>query len=47
LNIKQDKQKNLKTAIQAISTIFDRGNIIADDDSIYRTNKIIKEKLWK
>lgn len=45
LNIKQDKQKNLKTAIQAISTIFDRGNIIADDDSIYRTNKIIKDSM--
>ena len=43
LNLKQDKEKNLKTAIQAISSIFDRGNIIGNDTSIYRTNKIIKD----
>lgn len=43
LNLKQDKEKNLKTAIQAISSIFDRGNIIGNDISIYRTNKIIKD----
>lgn len=43
LNIKEDKKKNMKSAMEAISTIFDKGNMIGDDNSVYLVNKVIKE----
>ena len=33
LNIEEDKRKNMKAAMEAISTVFDKGNLIADADS--------------
>lgn len=43
LNIKEDKKKNMKSAMEAISTIFDKGNMIGDDTQIMLVNKVIKE----
>lgn len=43
LDIKEDKKKNMKSAMEAISTIFDKGNMIGDDTSIMLVNKMIKE----
>lgn len=43
LDIEEDKKKNMKSAMEAISTIFDKGNMIGDDDSVLLVNKIIKD----
>lgn len=43
LNIKEDKKKNMKTAMEAISTIFDKGNLVGDDSSTMLVNKLIKD----
>lgn len=43
LNIKEDKKKNMKTAMEAISTIFDKGNLVGDDSSIMLVNKLIRD----
>lgn len=43
LNIEEDKKKNMKSAMEAISTIFDKGNMIGDDNSVMLVNKIIRE----
>lgn len=43
LDIKEDKKKNMKSAMEAISTIFDKGNMIGDDNSIMLVNKVIHE----
>lgn len=45
LNIKEDKKKNMKTAMQAISTIFDRGNLVSDDNDCNAVNEIISRCL--
>lgn len=41
LNIKENKTKNMKAAMEAISTIFDKGNMIGDSESVDIVNKII------
>ena len=43
LDIKEDKKKNMKSAMEAISTIFDKGNMIGDDNSVMLVNKVIRE----
>ena len=43
LDIKEDKKKNMKSAMEAISTIFDKGNMIGDDNSVMLVNKVIHE----
>lgn len=43
LDMKEDKKKNMKSSMEAISTIFDKGNMIGDDHSVMLVNKVIKE----
>lgn len=43
LNIKEDKNKSMKAAMEAISTIFDKGNMIGDEESVSLVNKIITD----
>lgn len=43
LNIKEDKKKNMKTAMEAISTVFDKGNLVGDDSSVMLVNKLIED----
>lgn len=43
LNIKEDKKKNMKTAMEAISIIFDKGNLVGDDQDIMLANKLIND----
>lgn len=43
LAINEDKEKNIKTALTAIAGLFDKGNIVADEEKIKKTNKIIKD----
>lgn len=43
LDMEEDKNKNMKSAMEAISTIFDKGNMIGDDQSVMLVNKVIKE----
>ena len=43
LNIKEDKKKNMKCAMEAISTFFVKGIMIGEDSSVYMVNKIIKD----
>ena len=43
LNIKEDKKKNMRVAMEAISAIFDKGNLVGDDNSIFLVNKLIKD----
>jgi MinD-like ATPase involved in chromosome partitioning or flagellar assembly len=45
LNIKEDKKKNMKTVMQAISTIFDKGNMVGEESDCFIVNKIIKDCL--
>lgn len=41
LNIKEDKKKTLRSAMAAIATIFDKGNMIGDKESIELVDRII------
>ena len=41
LNIEEDKRKNMKAAMEAISTVFDKGNLIADADSAAIVKRIL------
>ena len=43
LDIKENKKKNMKTAMEAISTIFDRGNMIGDESTVGIVNKVIDD----
>lgn len=45
LNIKDDKKHNIKRAMESISTIFDKGNLIGTEQEIYYVNQIIKDCL--
>lgn len=46
LGIEEKKEelnkKNMKAAIEAISTLFDRGNLIGDDNEVMLVNKVLK-----
>lgn len=42
LNIKENRKKTMKEALTAISSIFDRGNIIGDDNDLLLVEKIIR-----
>lgn len=43
LAIKEDENKNMKVAMQAISSLFDKGNIVANDERIKKVNKEIRD----
>lgn len=45
LNIKENKSKNMKAVMEAISTIFDKGNMIGDEESQKLVNKIISDSM--
>lgn len=45
LNIKEDKTKNMKMVMTAISTIFDRGNLVGEESDVITVNELIKKCL--
>lgn len=42
LGLKEDKYYNLSTALQSVSTIFDRGNIVGDEEKVKHVNTTIR-----